>query len=218
MKSLLACMLSVVLVSLLAGCESESKAAPEPIADATVDLSQLFSMRRAGSADSDPSAVPTHLNAPRAAAQEIATRAQPIDRSTDRMVRLHAAMYRAAINADEASHSAYLLNPVDDPAAPLPSAISTREFRLRVLATLTGVSAKTAWDAPELTWMFDQRAPGGPAALAWFEVVGENPELATIEADVCIESPRTGTRKYRVEAIYDGQRWIVRDLGSRTVW
>jgi hypothetical protein len=214
---LMVCLLSAPL---LGSCAARhEQAAAGPAEEQPVDLEAVFAPRQSlAPVDPHPGAVPSHLNSPRAAAQEIATRSGSIDKRADRHVQLHAALYRAAINADEVRHPAYLLVAVADEDVDAFQSVSPREFRLRVLAALTALSMPVAWDCPDKAWMLDDRAPGGGAARAWFEVVHEDDALATIEADVCIESWRQGTWKQRVEAIYDGERWAVRDLGARTTW
>lgn len=218
MRSVVARIVGVLVAAPLAGCEApmpvQDVAAPQP----SVDLSELFATRRAAQAASDPDAVPTHLNTPRAAAQELAIRGRWIEQAAQRHVGLHAALYRAAIDSVQTGHPAYLLNPSNEVDDARPGEMSGTEFRLRVLARLANVDQPVMWDAPQLTWMFDERSPGGPAALAWFEIVSEHPELATVEADVCLESPDIGTRKRRVEAIYDGRHWNIRNLGVQTTW
>lgn len=203
---------------LLGGCASPPPPAPAQVKDASVDMAALFG-KGEQQAPVDPHAgtVPAHLNSPRAAAQELAIRGAAIDRKQTRDVRLCAALFRAAINADQASHSGYLLVAGEDAAA-FAGDMSPREFRLRVLAAMTGLTMPVAWDSPNLAWMLDERAPGGPAAHAWFEIVSRDDAMATVQADVCVESAKRGTRKYRVEAIYDGRAWTIRDLGARTVW
>jgi hypothetical protein len=221
MKSSVAFLLCVIAGALLCGCEAPQQAAPaQMVARPSADLAAMFPAANGVRApvDPHPDAVPAHLNSPRAAAQEIVTRGRPIDRQSERTVRLHAAMYRAAINADQASHGAYLLVPAAGDAGERSPAMSERAFRLRVLSALMQLSMLVKWDGADMAWMLDERTPGGPAARAWFEIVRTNDELATVEADVCIESTSKGTRKYRVEAIYDGERWTVRDLGARTIW
>ena len=208
------------LAMVLTSCEGSRQTAPADMVDAPgVNLSEFFAEKPVSLApvDPHPDAVPSNLNSPRSAAQELATRGGSIDKSAEREIELHAALYRAAMSADGARHPAYLLVASADDRRQAKS-LTPRELRLRVLASMQDLSIFVAWDSLQHAWRLDARAPGGAAARAWFEVIREDDALATIEADVCVESVGAGTRKYRVEAVYDGLRWNVRDLGARTTW
>lgn len=204
------------------GCEAPPSSA-KPTNDESVDLSRIFTKQpiKAGTpvrAKDEGDALPSHLNSPMAAAKELATAPPVRDRAAERQIQLHSTLYRAAMNSDsERYRSGYLLRPIARDAA-AQRAMSNREFDMRVLASFVAGDQRVAWDDESLAWMLQDNAPGGPAAFVWFEIVRIDEQLATIEADVCIETLQQGTRKARVEAIYDGQAWNIHDLGIRTIW
>lgn len=189
---------------------------------AAVELSRIFPKQdiRAGA----PSAikndvVPSQLNAPMPAAKDVATMPGLQSVGVKRAITMPAALYRAAMEFDAWNHSAYFLLPSDRPTlVDGQRALSQREFCLRVLAQFMAARKPVAWENAALAQRYSDRAHAGPAAQVWFEIVQDETELATVIADVCCTSPDQGTHKARVEAIYDGAAWTVRDLGIRTAY
>jgi hypothetical protein len=132
---------------------------------------------------------------------------------------LHAALYRAAIQASVGSTGRFVLEPAHDSAPPL-LGVNPSEFRLRVLASLADLHLPIAWAPPN--WR-DQQVDYFPetqdkATRITVMISNRDQNNATVSGEFGDRTWQDRNSRQAFTATWDGVQWNVQRDRTRVVW
>lgn len=158
--------------------------------------------------------LPAELNEPRQAAMVVASMNRPAEAWAESEIQLQAALFDAAWTrrADSTGREAVLtaIRGVRHPAG-----TTARETQLRVLAAMGPWAEK---HGVQVRWAEGAAGTGENRLRA--QIVGRDEAQATVWAEVGEDSSRGTGRSWRirVQAIWDGAVWQMREDGLRMQW
>ena len=205
-------------MSLLAGCESATKAADDETTQAAVAARSPAPTSEGSSATLRLLAA--ELNSSRIAASKVASMPAVQNAFAQREILLHVAMYQAAFESnvgDWTNH--FVLEPVRE-GNPPDLGIDPEEFRLRVLSGLSDLGSPVAW----VTETWRSRAvdvfPGTVerATRLQITILQRDENAGTVTGEVGDWTGDIGASRQGVVCRWDGLAWQIERDPVRMVW
>lgn len=203
---------TIAIFALLTACAGEGAGqSQERPADAIQSPKSLEYVEEEGVYED----LPAELNEPQRAAMVVATMGRPVEVWAESEIQLQAALFEAAWarRTDSANREA-VLTAVQGVRRPAGEA--ARETQLRVLAAMERWAEE---QNVQVRWAEGAAGTGERRLRA--EIVGRDEAQATVWAEVGEDWSRDTGRsswRIRVEAVWDGAAWRVRDDGLRMQW